>query len=117
MEVMMTVAIIVILATLSVIGFSKQIEAAAEKQAKVTLKIIWDEERDFYSFRGKYATDTGWKNNQLNIPYKPEDDRYSYKITKPTEGDAKKENLEIKAYRKNKDWGFSINTAGEIIRF
>lgn len=117
LEMVIALVIIAILACVAYAGFTKQIESAAEKQARVTLKIIWGEEKDVYSFRGKYVSEKGWQDNQLNIPYTNNDNKYIYEIIKPEESDVEKSELEIRAKRKNSTHGFSINIDGEITRF
>ena len=106
-ELLVVIIILGVLASITIVGFSKQIELAAENKAKTNLKIIWLNEKEFYSFQGRYT-----KNWSLLTITKPIDEKYNYEITKATEDE-----LEIKADRKGKGKGFVIYTNGKIARF
>ncbi len=106
-ELLVVIVILGILASITIVGFSKQIELAAEAKAKTNLKIIWSNEKEFYSFQGRYTKD--W--TLLTIT-KPIDEKYNYEITKATEDE-----LEIRADRKGRAESFVIYTNGEIAKF
>jgi len=106
-ELLVVIIILGILASITIVGFSKQIELASEDKAKVNLKIILSDEKEFHSFQGRYTKD--WA---LLTITKPIDEKYNYDITKATE-----EELEIKADRKGKGKDFIIYANGEIKGF
>lgn len=106
-ELLVVIIILGVLASITIVGFSKQIELASEDKAKTTLKIILSNEKEFYAFQGRYA-----KNWSLLTITKPIDEKYNYEITKATEDE-----LEIRADRKGKGKDFVIYANGEIAGF
>ncbi|MDP8229798.1 MAG: prepilin-type N-terminal cleavage/methylation domain-containing protein [Candidatus Gorgyraea atricola] len=106
-EIIISVIIIGILSSITLVGISKYIETSWEKKAKLNLKLLLEDEKDFYGYHARFTDE--W--NLLSVK-KPVDEKYAYEITEATYND-----VEITATLKDEDRGFTINTDGEIEEF
>ena len=106
-EIIISIIIIGILASITLVGISKYIRTSEEKKAKLNLKLLLEDEKDFYAYQARFTDE--W--DLLSVK-KPVDKKYDYEITTATYSD-----VEITATSKKEGKSFTINTDGEIEEF
>lgn len=109
LELIVVLLIIAIIAGISIVGWQSQLEREYANNAKDILKVASQAEYDFFAWKNRYTND--W--NALAIDNPNNVDRfYEYTIEEVTAT-----TFLIKATRRGKTNGFSINRYGEIVEF
>jgi Tfp pilus assembly protein PilE len=102
------IIVVVIMGILSTIAILSNPPFVDERQAKTTLKIIWQAEKDYFSYKSTYTNN--WKD--LNLPdpnHMPGNYEYSFEETGA--------NLIVRATQKRTNCGFEIDKNGNITKF
>ena len=109
LELIMVLVIIAIIATISISGWQGQLENKYADNAKLTLKMLWQAEENFFAWKNRYTND--WNDVEIDNPNN-EDRFYDYTLEEATST-----NLLIRATRKGKARGFTIDQDSNINSF
>lgn len=105
LELIIVVVIIGVLSTISIISSPGFVD---ERQAKTTLKIIWQAEKDYFAYKSSYTN--SWRDLNLSDPnHMPGNYEYSFEDVGA--------NLIVRATRKGTGSGFEIDRDGNISTF
>ena len=107
-----TIVVLVIGAILAVMGvaaFTHRMEMKAAEDAKVFLKLLWQAEQNYFTWKNSYTQDLATL--EIDDPNKI-DAFYEYNVTKATTAE-----LIVNATRRNRGKGFFINETGVIKDF
>lgn len=109
LELMIVVIIIGIISSISLVTWQAQLEKEYADNAKAILKMLWQAEQSFFVWKNGYTND--WQALEIDNPNNS-DRFYNYTIEQPTST-----TLLIKAQRKGKATGFTIDQNGTIASF
>ena len=98
LEMITVLVIIAVLATISFAIWQNYVDYEAADNAKAMLRVLWQSQEEFYSWKNTYADQFGLLT--IGNPNKS-DPAYSYKIEKADHSE-----LLIRATRKGRDTGF-----------
>jgi len=106
LELIIVVIIIGIISGISFMGWQVQLEKEYANNAKATLRMLWQAEENYFSWKGRYTN--AWENLEIDNPNNT-DKFYDYKFATTT--------FPITAQRKGKSSGFTIDQEGTITSF
>jgi prepilin-type N-terminal cleavage/methylation domain-containing protein len=109
LETIIVVIIIGIIATTGIVSWQQQLEKEYANNTKSILKVLWQAEENYFSWKNTYTSD--WDALEVDNPNN-KDKFYNYTIEHATFRD-----LLIKATRKGKTVGFTIDQTGQIRKF
>lgn len=109
LELIVVLIIIGVIATIGIGSWQAQLEREYADNAKITLKMLWQAEENFFAWKNRYTNN--WPDLEIDNPDNT-DRFYEYTIEQATSI-----TLLIKATRRGKSTGFQIDRDGTITSF